>query len=531
MIKKFISGIEDSNIGFGLWISTALCLVFIRDLIEHTINYSSFSEIDLFHLVHIPVFYLSTLLTIIILLHFFSKIEIAKVSRICLVFSGIIILPVIIDFFVYSALGEDMDYLYIFGNLRWSFINLLNFFVKIPGITYGMRAEIACISILSFLYIFIKRNKVFLSLLGGFFVFVICFFYLSIPGLLVVFCKFLSNFVPFLKMGSADLSAIFPTDQLAMAGVTIVELMIFSLIVATWFWRYDSNKFKALVRNFRLTRSLHYILLVIMGVVFNILVNSYSRDLLANFSFIIFSADLLAIFFAFQFSVVINDIYDVDCDKISNQNRPLVAGSLSYEEYFKAGVVYLVLALLFAFSVNYIAFRTTLIFIALYFIYSAPPLRLKRFFPLSAAIIAIQAILAFLLGYLFLEVPGAVMEVPVSILWLLFFVFLLSSSVKDLKDIEGDKEFRVYTLPVIIGEAGARKIVGILVCVSYIIVGVFLPGIFGFSINPAIFTVSFIFGIFNLLYIIRKEAKEHIIFSVYFVYIVFVLLYLISMTV
>jgi 4-hydroxybenzoate polyprenyltransferase len=527
-IKSFLNRIEDSGIGFGLWVCTALCIIFIRDFLESTLNFSSFGEITSFHFVHLPVFFISILLAIIISLHLFSKVEITKVSRVSLIFFGIIVLPIFLDFFVYSALGEDMDYLYIVENLKGNFLNFLNPFVKIQGITYGIRTEIAAISILSFFYIFIKRNKIFLSLLGSFFIFVMCFFYLSISGMLIGFLKFLSSFIPYLKVDDKILLNMFTTDKLAESRVTIAGLVITSLLAAVWFWRYDRSKFNALFKNLRFTRSIHYISLVIIGIAFNLAFNLYSSGLPSDFSLIRLTGVILAIFFAFQFSVIINDIYDVNCDKISNKNRPLVVGALSKEEYLKVGLVYLVFALLFALSINDIAFRGILIFIALYFIYSVPPFRLKRFFPLSSIIIAVQAILAFLLGYLFLEVPGASMEVPAKILWLLFFAFLLASSVKDLKDIEGDKVSDSYTLPVILGEANAKKIIGISVCISYLSVAIFLPGIFGFSIQPAFLMLTLIFGIFNLFYIIRKDAKEQIIFSGYFIYIFFILLFLIS---
>lgn len=527
-IKSFFNRIENSSIGLGLWICTALCIIFVRDFLESAINFSSFGEIDPFHFIHIPVFYISILLAVIILLHLFSKVEITKVSKMSLIFFGIIILPIFIDFFVYSALGEDMDYLYIVENLKSNFLNLLNPLVKIQGVTYGMRMEIAAISILSFFYIFMKRNKIFLSFLGGFFVFAICFFYISIPGMLIGFFKFLSSFIPLIKLDNANLSAMFTTDELAESRVTIVELVITSILTAVWFWRYNHTKFKALFRNLRFSRSMHYTLLVIIGIAFNFSFNLYLPVLLKNFSLIRLIGTLSTIFFAFQFAVIINDIYDVNCDKISNMNRPLVVGALSREEYLKVGLVYLALALFFAFSAGDTAFRIVPIFIALYFIYSVPPLRLKRFFPLSSIIIAIQAILAFLLGYLFLEEPGVSMEVPAGILWLLFFVFLLASSVKDLKDVEGDKMSGVYTLPVILGEAKARKIIGLLVCISYLSVPIFLPRIFGFVIDPFLFTLAFIFGIFNFFYILRKDAKEKIIFSIYFIYIFFILAFLVS---
>src|SRR4030042_2527503 len=91
-LKELISDAEETNIGWGLCISLALGIIFIRDSLESIVAVGAFPLADSFHLFHVPVFYFSLLLSIILLLHFFTKTQIQKVSRICLIFFPIIVL-------------------------------------------------------------------------------------------------------------------------------------------------------------------------------------------------------------------------------------------------------------------------------------------------------------------------------------------------------------------------------------------------------------------------------------------------------
>jgi len=59
-------------------------------------------------------------------------------------------------------------------------------------------------------------------------------------------------------------------------------------------------------------------------------------------------AIFLALFFAVRFSAVINDLFDIDCDSLSNRARPLVTGIISYGEYLLVGLVYFTFSLLFS---------------------------------------------------------------------------------------------------------------------------------------------------------------------------------------
>ncbi len=517
-IKSFVRRCEENNIGFGLWICTALFIIFIRDSVESLVSTGFFPAVSSFHLLHVPIFFISLLLAIILVLHFFSGTEIVKVSRIGLTFFAVIILPVVIDFLLCLVLKREIVYEYITENVGKSFINFFNPFFKIPEVPFSLRIEITIITALSFIYVFFKRNKILLSLLGTFLIFVLCFFYIAIPGILsgavLGFFRLLISLsqVINLRLGAGLMATV------EEKNVVIIQLLFTLILAFAWFWRYDIKKWRALLKNFRYTRSFHYMLMVIMGLVL-CLSGGQKTDM---FVLIEMLGMLCAIFFAFQFSVVVNDIFDIDCDRISNKTRPLITGILDKSEYLKIGIVYLAFALLFAFWVSSTCFMITLLFIAVYFIYSIPVFRLKRFFPISSLIIGIQALLAFLLGQLSLErYAGQHFDYP-SMQWLVFIVFALSSNVKDLKDIEGDRHCKVYSLPVIFGELKARKIIATLVLSSYLITSLFLYPMFRSSI---IAVLALLFGLINYFYIKTKNAREKVIFYIYFVYAFIVLLF------
>ncbi|MBN3037920.1 MAG: UbiA family prenyltransferase [Candidatus Omnitrophica bacterium] len=520
-LKDFVARCEGINIGLGLWICTFLAIVFIRDCIEGLVVSNFFPEFNEFHLLHFPVFFVSALLALIILLHFFTKTDIIKVSKICLIFFAVIILPAALDFLLSLSVGREVDYEYITEDIWKALVNFFNPFVTLPAIPFTIRIEIAAITFCSFLYIFIKRNKILWSLLGAFLAFIICFFYIAVPGILVgscvVFLKVLSSILRFahLPLGGAGLGGI--VDEKV---VVIQELIFTAILGAIWFWRYDLKKAKALFANLRLNRSFHYMLLVLMGFVLYL---SEVRGVLDLFILLKMAGILLAVFFAFQFSVVVNDIFDIDCDKASNSQRPLVTGTLGKSEYLKVGYVYLALALLFAFWVSGTCFMITLVYIAFYFVYSAPPLRLKRFFPVSSLVIGIQALLAFLLGQMSLQGESEGFFAYSNVWIMIFTVFLLSSNIKDLKDIEGDRNCNIRTLPVIFGETKARMTIGFLVFLSYLLVPIFLYPLF---YSPLVTYSALLFGLANYFYIKKPGTQEKPVFFMYFSYALLIVLFL-----
>lgn len=534
MLKKFITLIkryENNAVSFGLWISTALCLIFLRDTLETVVADHSFPFVHPFHLVHVPVFFLSLLLAIIVVLHFFSGTEILKVSRLSLIMFVIILFPPVMDLIVSAFNPRDISYGYIQDNLGRNFIHFFDPFFKIPTVPPSLRIEIAILTVVSFGYIFLKRKRVLLALPGAFCVFGVCFFYGALPAifanLYLFFASVVGRFIQFLNVIFPGAKATGPyairhEGTLEDPSLLVIELFMTLIFTLIWFWRYDKIKLTALLKNFRFSRVFHYLLMAIFGLGFYF----YNTTVTDLFIFLKIIGILLAIFFAFQFAVVINDIFDVVCDRRTNKDRPLVTGTIEKNEYLTVGSVYLVFALLFAFFVGDYCFAITLLFVVISVLYSAPPLRLKRLFPFSSIVIGLESLIAFLLGQFSLDERGILLFRNMPLWILVFLAFSLGSNVKDLKDIEGDRESGVSTLPVFFGEVLGRKIIAVFLFLSYLAVPFFLVRIFIIPRFMGLVISSLLFGLVNLFYIVRRDADEKPVFLMYFLYIFLLLFFL-----
>ncbi|MFA4990110.1 MAG: hypothetical protein WC576_04985, partial [Candidatus Omnitrophota bacterium] len=169
-IKRFIRYCEESNIGFGLWVAVALAIIFIRDSLESLVSTQAFPTFTLFHLVHVPVFFLAVLISIIVLLRLVTGEDILKISKISLVFFALIIFPVTCDLMITLTTGASISYEYVSANVQEAVVNFFNPFFNIPGVPYSLRAEIFIICLLSFFYVFLKTNKILLSVWAAFLV-------------------------------------------------------------------------------------------------------------------------------------------------------------------------------------------------------------------------------------------------------------------------------------------------------------------------------------------------------------------------
>lgn len=512
-LTRFIERYENMPMGFGLWLSVALFIIFVRDGIECVISTQGFAVADAFHLLHVPVFFISLLLFLIVILHFFAKTGIQKVSKIALAPFSIIAFPVLLDLIFTHFTKAKITYYYIEDNFWLSFLRFFDPTYAIPELPRSIRLEITLVTLMAFGYIFLKRKKVLPPFLGALSIYLLCFLYVSVPAVLIELVKLLSFVINILHLKSFPL----PEGVIDEGVLVLLELLLASFLALIWLWRWDPKKCRAVIKNMRPTRSLHYILLCLLGV----LIHCIDTPIKDFFMLIRILGGLLAVFFAFQFSVCLNDIFDVDCDRISNANRPLITGALDKREYLNIGYVYLALSLLFAYWVNETCVMIVLLFIALYFLYSAPPLHLKRFFPISALILGLQALLAFATGEASLSSNEAAISFHTSFFWPIFVIFSLSSNIKDLKDVKGDRQTGVATLPVLLGERTGRNIIAFLVSLSYCLVPYFLHHLFPRS---KILVLTLCFALASFFYIRRKDAREGIIFLIYFIYVIFLLL-------
>lgn len=162
---------------------------------------------------------------------------------------------------------------------------------------------------------------------------------------------------------------------------------------------------------------------------------------------------------------VINDYFDIDIDRVNRPKRVLPSGKLSLREVFLFYVVLAVSSLFVSFFVNEDAFIIIFAAQALLFIYSY---RLKGIPLLGNFVIALSTGFAFIYGGVAVNNTDAAL-IPASFAFLINFI---REMIKDMADIEGDKQREINTYPSIYGFKKSRSIIVyvtiILMCLTLI---------------------------------------------------------------
>lgn len=149
---------------------------------------------------------------------------------------------------------------------------------------------------------------------------------------------------------------------------------------------------------------------------------------------------------------VINDLFDIEIDKIVHPNRPLAKGELEIIEVRIFYVLLIITASAITFNLNYLLFVVTVLAILILFFYSA---YIKKIPLLGNVVVALLTALAFLFGGIAVNnISGAVLPAIFA-----FLINLIRELVKDAEDIEGDKKNNVITFPIKFGIQRTKQIV------------------------------------------------------------------------
>lgn len=141
---------------------------------------------------------------------------------------------------------------------------------------------------------------------------------------------------------------------------------------------------------------------------------------------------------------VINDIFDLEIDKVNKPIRPIPSGKISYREAIILYFIFLLSSLIFSWIVNLQAFIIVAATSILLFLYSK---YLKRIPLVGNITIAFLTGLVFIYGGLVVSNPSAAVVPAVFA----FLINLIREIVKDIQDVEGDKTVGVNTFPIHFG--------------------------------------------------------------------------------
>lgn len=200
---------------------------------------------------------------------------------------------------------------------------------------------------------------------------------------------------------------------------------------------------------------------------------------------------------------VVNDIFDVETDKINKPNSCIVGHSLSIKSAWVLYGVISVSSIVVSVFFSQLYFIINISIIALLFLYAAKfkgiPLIGNLLVALCSA--AVVAICVLLIAF---DTNPAKMNFSGYIIFS-FFISLIRELVKDMQDVDGDLSAGLKTYPIVVGVKGTKIMI-------YIITGIeiMLCGLYSFlSWGLDLYAGSVLMGIITvgLLYFINHISK------------------------
>ncbi len=157
-------------------------------------------------------------------------------------------------------------------------------------------------------------------------------------------------------------------------------------------------------------------------------------------------------FFITGFAMIVNDILDINIDRINRPERPLVSGKLKLKSARYAALIMLVLGILSAAALGALELFIAAFFALLSFLYNW---RLKRLGLSGNASVAASMSIPFVFGSL---IKPELNSLIISLAFTAFFAGVGREVIKGISDIEGDAKMGVKTVAVTKGNRQAAII-------------------------------------------------------------------------
>ncbi len=173
-------------------------------------------------------------------------------------------------------------------------------------------------------------------------------------------------------------------------------------------------------------------------------------------------------------SNALNQVFDLDIDRINKPDRPIVTGQISTQGALVFTVITAALALMLAALCSALTGRvdTLAMFSAAAIfsvIYSVPPARMKMHGWLANATVAIpRGVLLKVAGW---SLAASIMSLEAWFIGLILGLFLFgATTTKDFSDMTGDAAYGVKTLPVLYGPSRAAKLIAPLLFLPFLLI-------------------------------------------------------------
>ncbi len=510
-----VERVERSPSHWGLFLLAFLAFVVTRNLLEGalgprgSIGFVYFSSPSaLMVLDHFLLFYVSLFLSFSILLSSLTGERIGAVMKVMTPAWAIILIPPVFDYIVTSGEGMRISYLL---DLRSVVFRFFDPTAALDRVSPGQRVEIVVAMALAVAYVWIKRRSWLRAIVACPLVYLMLLAHGILPNALARLAWIIgrnpSAPPTFIYNVMYRAGGIVPDESRKLALVFILSSCAF----VWWaFKRHAPEKERALRTNLRPLRTLHYLGMALFGTALGWAVFAPVGVALTGGGDVLGVLGVaLAVLFAFQASVNLNDLFDEEADRIGQAPRPLVRGALTRRDMALAAGVLAGASLLTALNVKYSTFLFVLLALLLSFAYSAPPLRLKRIPLVSNLSLGVISLLVCMAGFSAYAEERTFALFPPRLGWVIVLAFGLGFAAKDIKDRLGDGATGVVTLPVLLGEKGGRLATAVLVLLGYLAVPLLLP-------YPVLMVPAVLLGIGSAVAVVfwRHEHLDRVLLAV-----------------
>ncbi len=467
-LQRRIDALESAPGGVG-WVFVFCAVTFLRGWLEGILEESqtlgfrleTVASLEMTFL-HGPVFYFVVFALASFLLSLLARAPVERTARAAVAFSPVILVAPLLDALVRSG-GHQLHYFNDLPAALSAAVHTFNPAAQLPGVSPGMRVEALVACAAGGLYVRAKRGGVLFPLFGFLAIYLIALAGGALPA---IFAR--------LVAGGFPQSTVFSEGGLVFSDsrkYSLLLLHVALVVVAASLLRSKWKKRALLLRALRPLRSIFYLCTTGFGAVLGaVFLRGYYPELERDPFLILAVAGALAtVFLIFQTQLLLNDHWDREIDRVTRKTTYVTGGVLAGREATTVGTTLFLLSLAFAGALGYAALLLTMGAHVLGGLYSAPPARLKRFFPLNLFTVALCILLAALLGFSLFAGRHTVGAFPPGVAVFLVVCFTFVAAVKDLPDAEGDRGGGIRTLASLLGERRSRYLMSAAVALAYIL--------------------------------------------------------------
>ena len=268
--QRIINYLENYPIGFWQWVAVFLPIVYIRNFFE------SFSgripvPFPIAYILQYTLAFINPLLALSIILSFFSKERIEKVTRLMLFAWLFTLTPPLFDI-ISGRVKTAIGYLPLLEHksLLYAYLNFFNPFVTLPGATLGIRLETVIACTLSLIYVYIKSRKFGRAVLSAIVIYLISIAFYTLPYNIFNLWKLVWPKLPnatelYLGEGTIVRNPFFRLTY----SIANNDLILLSLLLLLWSRLFAKNLFQRVCSSIfninGLISSIYYIIGILFG--------------------------------------------------------------------------------------------------------------------------------------------------------------------------------------------------------------------------------------------------------------------------